>query len=355
MFLSAVLLAVSININSISTSEMSSPDDSVTINASAAGLTTTTSRLQAIFTKSLDSPRYFSFSQNQNGEWYQYKSSPTDSEFADYYIVTASNSAWAGTIKVKFDNNSVGFKGAGDYYLRLKLYKSISSYSYSDPMPVKINWSESAQESGGTTTTSDATVAIAPEISWSLPSAVFLEEDIKIDYSISKFENGKEYYVKVRGAQTKNGNNYLSENEAWVGFPVIKIKDDGTYSEKIYALISDEKNEGTYKLKLRFRKKDGDTFVESGEKYIVMTKKAMEIVKPKIALTATSSATSSAWKPLILGTRSAVVSNQKPLSSPKTPPSPKNYLPYVLMVVGLGFILIPLVQMGREWYNKHAL
>lgn len=355
MFLAAILLAVTLNINSVSPSEISSPDDVISLNASASGITTNASRLQAIFTKSLDPTRirYFSFSQNQNGEWYQYKSSPTDSEFADYYLVSASNSAWIGVINVKFDNSSTGFKGAGDYFLRLKLYKTISSYSYSDPVTVKINWSESTQESGASTV-SDLPAASVPEISWALPGAGNLGENFKVTYSLTNFSANTEYYAKVRGAQTQNGSNYLSENEAWTGFPVIKIKDNGTFAGEIIALVSEEKDAGDFSCKLRFRKIDSDSFVESDGKTISLAKKEIAPAKPA-TVSGVKVASSSALKPLILGTKSGALktTNKPPVVSEVK--KSQNYWPIGLMIAGLIFLVAPFVLMGRQWYNNRAL
>lgn len=80
---------------------------------------------------SVNSPTaYFGYTQDNLGNWYNGK--PTF-DYTKLFKVTMVNNQWSGTIQLKPDINDTGYKGSGNYNLKLRRYKtSSSSYLWSD-------------------------------------------------------------------------------------------------------------------------------------------------------------------------------------------------------------------------------
>lgn len=124
----------------VSPSTINSSEDIITITASASGLQNVTQYVQVGLTKEGESPSdYFGFTKNSSEEWYLYKSSPTTSDLSSYFFnFIPSGGVWSGQILAKIDIDDSGFKGAGNY--ALKLFKYItSSPSYSDTFTIVVN------------------------------------------------------------------------------------------------------------------------------------------------------------------------------------------------------------------------
>ena len=139
---------------------ISSPDDIITITASASGLQNTTQYLQIGLTKEGESSNYFGFTKNQSEEWFKYKSSPTTSDLSSYfYKFTPVDGVWFGQILAKVDIDDTGYKGAGSYTLKLIKYIT-SSPSYSSnfaTITINISPTPTPTPTNTPTTTSSAT------------------------------------------------------------------------------------------------------------------------------------------------------------------------------------------------------
>ena len=230
-------------ISGVSGTTINSADEEITISATASGLTTSPQYFQAVFTKKDDTTNYFGFTQNLSGEWYSYKSSPILTDLQNYfYKLDFSGASWSGQLKTKIDTSDDGFKGPGIYLLKLLKHITGSGTASNNSYEININVASVSASSSSDSSNNDSTPAPDPAISWVLPTTGKLGENFKVTYSLKDFPANTDYYVKVRGAQTKNGNNYLSENETWTGFPSIKIKDNGGFDGEVYAFISDEKD-----------------------------------------------------------------------------------------------------------------
>ncbi len=122
-----------ISITNISPTIVNSADGLISITASASGLSSSTQYLQALFTKDGDATNYFGLTQNLSGEWYRYKSSPSltsDLQVYFYSFVPVSG-AWNGTISAKLDIDDAGFKGPGNYVVKLAKYITTGTPTYS--------------------------------------------------------------------------------------------------------------------------------------------------------------------------------------------------------------------------------
>lgn len=122
-----------ISMTDISSTVINSQDDIVSLTATASGLSSSTQYLQVVFTKEGEATDYLGLTGNQQGEWYKYKSSPSLSEDLQiyFYSFTPVGGAWIGTISAKLDTGDSGFKGQGNYIVKLAKYITSSSPTYS--------------------------------------------------------------------------------------------------------------------------------------------------------------------------------------------------------------------------------
>lgn len=355
MLFSALLFALTIN--SVNPQVINSSDDTITISATASGLQNT-QYLQAVFTKDGESSsNYFGFTKNLSDEWYKYKSSPSSDDLSSYfYNFTPISGTWSGQLVVKVDIDDDGYKGPGNYIL--KLFKPTSSSYAKFQSLITINIPLAASVSADTVTT---TVVLSPNVEISLNSSGFLGESFKVSINLKNFDKETEYYLKLRGGvdeshltkvQTKNGGSYFSDNENWGKFPVIKTDGNGNWTGEIYGLIGEDKDAGTYKIKLRIRKKETETFSESELKEIKFTAPILVINTP----VATKSNVVIKEKPVVLGTKSAEV---KPEIAPVVAPQQnKSFFPGVIVGVGMVFsalsILIwDIIRNKKDLWKKY--
>lgn len=122
-----------ISITDISSTIINSQDDIISLTATASGLSSSTQYLQVVFTKEGEVTDYLGLTSNQQGEWYKYKSSPSLSEDLQiyFYSFVPVGGAWTGTISAKLDTDDSGFKGQGNYIVKLAKYITSSSPTYS--------------------------------------------------------------------------------------------------------------------------------------------------------------------------------------------------------------------------------
>jgi hypothetical protein len=129
-----------LTISNITPSTINSSDDVIIITASASALQNTTQYLEVGFTKEGDSANYFGFTKNLSDEFYQYKSSPTTNDTSSYfYRITPVNGSWSGQIQAKLDIDDSGFKGTGNYIVRLSKFITSSTASNSNNMTIAVN------------------------------------------------------------------------------------------------------------------------------------------------------------------------------------------------------------------------
>ena len=308
-----------LTINSVSPQIINFSDDLITISASASGLQSGIAQyLQAAITKEGETTNYLGLTKNLNDEWYQYKSSPTVSDLTTYfYNFTPVSGSWSGQLVAKVDTTDDGFKGPGNYLLKLIKYIS-SSGSYSNnyvAITINIPIISTVLAETGNTQTSEVSPSI--EINVPNPNNCTLGNSFKIFSNLKNFSRETEYYLKLRGGldgdhltkmQTKNGESYFSDNESWENFPTIKTDSSGNWSGDVWGLLGEDKEEGAYKIKLRARKKETDTFCESDLK-------DLRFLKPAVIAVPVATKSSVASAPAVLAAATEI-STPEPVITP---------------------------------------
>lgn len=296
-----------LTINSITPQVINSPDDILIVEASASGLQSNTQYLQVAMTKDGETTDYLGLTKNQNGEWFQYKSSPPVSDLSTYfYNFTPVGGTWSGQISFKVDTTDSGFKGPGNYILKLLKYiTSTVSYSANNFL-VAINI---ASNSGTTTNPPAQTSVLTPSLDWDIGKDLKIGESFNLNLKLQNFESQGEYFLKIRGGtdenkltktQTKNGGSFLSDNENWSGFPIIKVDSSGKWEGILCGMISEEKDPGKYKIRVRARKKDTESFFESDLKELNFSKAPEEIISIAPPVVATKSSEKIATKAAVI-------------------------------------------------------
>lgn len=119
--------------------------DEVTIDVSLSRLTSSSCNegscyLQAAFTQ--PSPiRYFGFTKNQSGEWYEYISSPDLSYMhSTFFSFQPIDGSWSGQLTLKVNYESSNYKGPGQYNIKAWRYsgKSTNPSGNTDTLSIDI-------------------------------------------------------------------------------------------------------------------------------------------------------------------------------------------------------------------------
>ncbi|MBI3559229.1 hypothetical protein HY085_02435 [Candidatus Gottesmanbacteria bacterium] len=221
----------------------------------------------------------------------------TDSWSSFPVIFMDAFGTWNGTVTGRPGDNAF----SGQNFLTLRLRRTDQTSYCCDSASVTATVS-----SAPVTTNPVITVeAQKPVIEFNPPAVANLGESFKATANLKSFAANTEFYLKIRDkVQTKNGNNFLSDNEAWSLFPLIKTDNSGNWSGEIWSLASENKDEGIYKIKLRVKKKDTDSFFESDTKDIKLIKIVMSLVATPEAIIASRSPEIN----FVLGTKSASLS-----------------------------------------------
>lgn len=104
----------------------------ITIDVSVSGLTSTSCLngfcyLQVAFTAS-ELTRYFGFTKNHNGVWYEYIGSPESSYIqSTFFAFQPADGAWSGQISLKNNPNDPDYKGPGVYDVKAWRYSGKSN------------------------------------------------------------------------------------------------------------------------------------------------------------------------------------------------------------------------------------
>src|SRR3990167_10731000 len=124
---------------SFSISDPQTDGETVTFDVSISGLTSSSCTdgycyLQAAFTNP-NQARYFGFTQNQNGQWYQYDGSPgKDNIKSTFFSFQPQDGNWFGNLTIKVDSEDPDYDGPGTYNIKAWRYsgKSDNYSGYSD-------------------------------------------------------------------------------------------------------------------------------------------------------------------------------------------------------------------------------
>lgn len=279
----------SLYLSSPSSTVINSADEIIIVKASYSGTLTSKQYLQAAIRK-IGETYYFGQTQNRRGEWIHYQSVDT-ADFPNYsqnfFDFQATGSGWLGELKIKLDTESPNFKGPGTYLLKLFRYITAGKNEPDNSLEIIVNVASVSAKESDPVSSSQTTVP-SPKIDWTLEDKIYVGRDFKTTkLELSNFEINTEYFLKLRAGteegkltkiQTKNGSAYLSDGESWSEFPLIKTDEKAKWTGEIKGLLTEGKPEGKYKILLRIRKKDTESFYESDIKELNFIKVADEVI-----------------------------------------------------------------------------
>lgn len=110
--------------------------EEVAIDVSVSGITTCSSEtnkcyLQAAFTSTLDNPKYFGFTKNNQDQWYEYDNSIDKAYIqSTFFGFEPVDGGWSGTLVLKSNPDDPDYNGLGNYYIKAWRYTG-NSNSYS--------------------------------------------------------------------------------------------------------------------------------------------------------------------------------------------------------------------------------
>ena len=137
---------------SFSISNPQTDGESVTFDVSIIGLTSSSCSngicyLQAAFTNPSQT-RYFGFTQNHNGQWYQYDGSPgAENIESTFFSFQPQDGSWLGKLTIKVDVEDPDYGGPGTYNIKAWRYSGKSdSYSGDSDNTFSVQLTSSAPE-----------------------------------------------------------------------------------------------------------------------------------------------------------------------------------------------------------------
>ncbi len=119
-------------------------ENEVTIDVSLSGLTSSSCLngscyLQAAFT-SPTPIKYFGSTKNNNDQWYEYISSPTQSYMqSTFFTFQPVSGTWSGQLTLKINAESPNYKGPGAYNIKAWRYSGNSNSYAGDPATLAVN------------------------------------------------------------------------------------------------------------------------------------------------------------------------------------------------------------------------
>lgn len=264
-------------------------------------------------------------------------------------ITSDSSGNWSGILTGRPSESAF----AGLNYILFRVKKADSSSATYDSATVSAIISPAANQQ-----TDSPADQPSPNITVNIGNNFILGREFNIGIKLENFDSNQDYYLKFRAGtdenslakgQTKNGSAFYADNESWSKFPQIKTDGSGKWDRQISARIGEDKPVGQYTIRIRVRKKDADTFYDSGTKNISLS-------SPPVAtedITQVSSVTSqtktvAATNPadninLVLGTASAATKTPVPTQVPESPKSQisnkPGIIPVAIVFISLGAIL----------------
>lgn len=263
------------NIDSVSPTTITSPDEVITLSVSATNLDNIQQYFQAAITKEGESD-YFGFT-NNGTDWKKYESKP---DYTTCYPFTPINKIWSGQIQAKIDTTDSGYDGPGNYTIKLiKYITSSSGASSNNTATININLvSDSPPSVNPPSNNVDGDSQTNTKIDFSPPTNLPVATTLSIPIQAINLPVAS-YYIKVRigpdeshlgQGQTYSGSTWLNDsgaNGSWVNFP--KTTESSSWQGNINARLSSGEPAGSYKIQIKFAKTtDTKIYFESAVKEI---------------------------------------------------------------------------------------
>lgn len=227
----------------------------------------------------------------------------------------------------------------------------------------------------------------------SFPSSKNAGEEFNVNFSASGLINSSSYYMKGLGANTTTSsfteidtwnNGWVQQNGSWVSMPTFSANSEGSASATLKVRFDPNVSTNTKDFKVRIRKTDSETNIDSGIVAISITAvtpsptqvpTAVPSASPVITSKPTSVPTAKPTvKPTPIATQVATDTPEPentPIADIETEPEPtptletkvlgdstsKKRLPiasYAFILIGLGFLGYVGYMLYNNNVNKHA-
>lgn len=249
-------------------------NNEVTIDVTLSSLTSTSCPnsfcyLQAALTSS-DPIRYFGFTKNNSGQWYEYISSPTQSYIQSaFFNFQPVSGAWSGQLALKINTESPNYHGPGTYNIKAWRYSgnSNSASGNSNVLTVDIPSSTSipastpspSQTSSNSTESNSTTSSTSSFTISNLPSEINSDESFTASVNLSLPNNpDSTFYLKgaFKKADSLNYFGLTRVSGSW-------IKNGSTYSNQ-FSITSDSSGNWSGNLEIKPDSEDSG-FTGSGD------------------------------------------------------------------------------------------
>lgn len=215
----------------------------VTIDVNLSGLTSTSCPNGFCYLQTaLSSPdpiRYFGFTKNNSGQWYEYISSPTLSYIqSTFFNFQPISGAWSGQLTIKINTESPNYHGPGTYNIKAWRYSGNSNSASGNSNVLTVDMPSStptpaptplpSQTSSSSTQSNSTTSSVSSFTISNIPSQINSDQSFNVSISLSLPDKpNTSFYLK--GAFKKSGSsNYFGQTKVWGNW----IKNGSTYSNQ---------------------------------------------------------------------------------------------------------------------------
>ena len=198
---------------SFSISNPQQSGNEVTIDVSLSGLTSSSCPnvscyLQAAFTSQVQT-RYFGFTKNNSGQWYEYISSPSTTYIqSTFFAFQPTSGAWSGQVTLKINTESSYYDGPGTYNINAWRYTGNSTSGTaitSDVLSINIQGSTPSPSSSSSSTSSPSSTFTISNV----PSEIDSTENFNTSVNLSLSSKSNTIFYLKGAFKQKGGSNYF--------------------------------------------------------------------------------------------------------------------------------------------------